>query len=196
VQYADGYTLQFGGGEPAALRQRLEDLRGSVPPGRRRWDPATRTWWVDPALENTLRVLSRWADRWFAPGQVERERVADTCAGAWAGKMGNGDAAAEGWLAAAQEARAAYAPAGPRAAGGGGWGAGTVNWRQAPVRTVPQDPLADAYAALWLRPGAPTHVVKAAYRALAAVHHPDVGGDEAAMRRLNAAYAALQRQAG
>jgi curved DNA-binding protein CbpA len=34
--------------------------------------------------------------------------------------------------------------------------------------------------------------VRAAYRALAARHHPDVGGDESTMKRLNAAYAALQ----
>lgn len=53
--------------------------------------------------------------------------------------------------------------------------------------------LADAYAVLWLRPGAPPAVVRAAYRALAARHHPDAGGDPGVMRRLNAAYAALDR---
>ena len=54
----------------------------------------------------------------------------------------------------------------------------------------------DAYAALWLRPGAPPEVVRAAYRALAAVHHPDAGGDAAVMRRLSGAYAALCRHGG
>ena len=49
-----------------------------------------------------------------------------------------------------------------------------------------------AHAALHLAPGAPLPVVRAAYRALAARHHPDVGGDPEAMRRLNAAYATLR----
>ena len=50
----------------------------------------------------------------------------------------------------------------------------------------------DAYAVMWLRPGAPLSVVKAAYRALAPRHHPDGGGDPHAMRRLNDAYHILQ----
>ncbi len=53
--------------------------------------------------------------------------------------------------------------------------------------------LAEAYAVLWLLPGAPAAVVKAAYRALAARYHPDAGGDEELMIRLNAAYAAIRR---
>jgi|GEM_PF-6956252 DnaJ-class molecular chaperone len=53
--------------------------------------------------------------------------------------------------------------------------------------------LAEAYAVLWLLPGAPAAVVKAAYRALAAQYHPDAGGDLELMVRLNAAYAAIRR---
>jgi hypothetical protein len=58
--------------------------------------------------------------------------------------------------------------------------------------TVSQD-LAQAYAVLWLRPGAPAMVVKAAYRALAAHYHPDVGGDSRVMARLNLAYDLIKR---
>lgn len=47
--------------------------------------------------------------------------------------------------------------------------------------------LDEAYQLLWLRPGAPPEVVRAAYRALAASHHPDRGGSEAAMKALNRA---------
>ena len=57
----------------------------------------------------------------------------------------------------------------------------------------PHPALAAAYAALWLRPGAPLPVVKAAYRSLAARHHPDAGGDDRAMRRLNDAYDTISR---
>jgi DnaJ-class molecular chaperone len=53
--------------------------------------------------------------------------------------------------------------------------------------------LSRAYATLWLRPGAPLAVVKAAYRALAQQYHPDTGGDALAMRRLNEAYETLRR---
>ncbi|HEV2126165.1 MAG TPA: hypothetical protein VGW38_25700, partial [Chloroflexota bacterium] len=53
--------------------------------------------------------------------------------------------------------------------------------------------LAQAYDALWLRPGAPLPVVKAVYRALASHHHPDVGGDNGAMIRLNRAYETIIR---
>jgi DnaJ-class molecular chaperone len=53
--------------------------------------------------------------------------------------------------------------------------------------------VARAYTALWLRPGAPLGVVKAAYRALAQQYHPDAGGDALAMRRLNDAYETLRR---
>jgi DnaJ-class molecular chaperone len=56
-----------------------------------------------------------------------------------------------------------------------------------------EDPgVTNAYTALWLRPGAPLPVVKAAYRALAAQYHPDAGGDPIAMQRLNQAYSILQ----
>ena len=48
--------------------------------------------------------------------------------------------------------------------------------------------LARAYSILWLKPGAPKSVVKAAYRSLAAQLHPDAGGDDQAMRSLNEAY--------
>ena len=55
--------------------------------------------------------------------------------------------------------------------------------------------LKDAYAVLHLQPGAPHHVVKAAYRSLAQVHHPDAGGDTSQMARINAAYAVICRGA-
>ena len=49
----------------------------------------------------------------------------------------------------------------------------------------------DAYAALHLRPGAPPELVKAAYRVLAQLNHPDHGGDTHTMQKINAAYELL-----
>jgi len=54
-----------------------------------------------------------------------------------------------------------------------------------------RDSHAAALAALCLRPGAPPELVRAAFRVLARLHHPDVGGDTATMTALNRAYAAL-----
>ena len=55
---------------------------------------------------------------------------------------------------------------------------------------------ADPFAALYLLPSAPVEVVKAAYRALATLHHPDHGGDVEKMKAINAAYSeATQRLA-
>jgi DnaJ-domain-containing protein 1 len=58
----------------------------------------------------------------------------------------------------------------------------------------PKSGLKDAYTTLHLLPSAPPEVVKAAYRALAQLHHPDRGGDEEKMKRVNLAYEALCRR--
>lgn len=59
--------------------------------------------------------------------------------------------------------------------------------------TPPSKPkTSDPYTALWLLPGAPLEVVRAAYKALATLHHPDKpSGDEEQMKRLNAAFKML-----
>jgi hypothetical protein len=50
-----------------------------------------------------------------------------------------------------------------------------------------------AIDSLYLLPGAPERVVKAAYRELSKLHHPDVGGDDATMKRVNAAFERLMK---
>jgi len=49
----------------------------------------------------------------------------------------------------------------------------------------------DPFATLHLLPSAPPEVIRAAYRALAIKHHPDLGGDVRAMQTINAAYKQL-----
>uniref|UniRef100_A0A6M3K3A3 Chaperone n=1 Tax=viral metagenome TaxID=1070528 RepID=A0A6M3K3A3_9ZZZZ len=46
----------------------------------------------------------------------------------------------------------------------------------------------DAWSKLWLLPGAPLEVVRATYKALAMLYHPDRGGDDAVMKLINGAY--------
>lgn len=53
---------------------------------------------------------------------------------------------------------------------------------------------ADKYAALHLLPTAPPELVKAAYRCLAMLNHPDRGGDTRAMQAINEAYEALAQR--
>jgi hypothetical protein len=46
----------------------------------------------------------------------------------------------------------------------------------------------DPWTVLHVAPGAPPEVVRAAYLALAKVHHPDLGGDAEKMKQINAAF--------
>ena len=61
--------------------------------------------------------------------------------------------------------------------------------RTPPKRARPKP--VDPYQTLHLLPSAPTELVKVAYRCLAQIHHPDHGGDEEQMKRLNAAFKIL-----
>ena len=49
----------------------------------------------------------------------------------------------------------------------------------------------DAYVTLHLLPTAPAAVIKASYKALAVLNHPDKGGDTATMQRINDAFRML-----
>jgi len=49
----------------------------------------------------------------------------------------------------------------------------------------------ELFARLFLLPGAPQEVVKAAYRELAKIHHPDKGGDTRRMQELTEAFRLL-----
>jgi hypothetical protein len=55
----------------------------------------------------------------------------------------------------------------------------------------PPQSLATPYKTLHLLPDAPPEVVKAAYKALARIYHPDLRGDTAKMVEINRAYETL-----
>jgi hypothetical protein len=61
----------------------------------------------------------------------------------------------------------------------------------APVAVVPR-PLQDACTLLCVTPDAPLSVAIAAHKALARIHHPDVGGETEMMQRLNDALATFK----
>jgi len=56
---------------------------------------------------------------------------------------------------------------------------------------APADPRRQALALLGLEAGASPQAIKRAYRRLAKIHHPDLGGDVALFHRLDAAYRLL-----
>jgi hypothetical protein len=51
-----------------------------------------------------------------------------------------------------------------------------------------QEVSTDAWAVLHLTPNAPMQVVQAAYKALAKMHHSDLGGDDELMKAVNVSY--------
>lgn len=53
---------------------------------------------------------------------------------------------------------------------------------------------ATAYADLHLLPSAPVEVVRAAYKALAKINHPDHGGDCATMQRINNSFSIIEQK--
>lgn len=52
---------------------------------------------------------------------------------------------------------------------------------------------ADPYAVLHLRPTAPPAIIKAVWREMAKIYHPDRGGDVEAFKRAKAAYDKIMR---
>ncbi len=68
--------------------------------------------------------------------------------------------------------------------------ASVVYKKQTPL-PGPLVPLTNAYATLHLLPTAPPELIKAAYRCLALMNHPDRGGNTESMQQINSAYAQL-----
>ena len=64
-----------------------------------------------------------------------------------------------------------------------------AEWKPPPSKPRPKS--IDPYRTLHLLPSAPPEVIRAAFKALAMKHHPDHGGDEEQMKRLNAAFKML-----
>src|SRR6478609_296376 len=52
---------------------------------------------------------------------------------------------------------------------------------------------ANDYAALYVTSDAPAEVIRAAYKALALLHHPDNGGNLTTMQKINGAFTSLKK---
>ena len=66
-------------------------------------------------------------------------------------------------------------------------------WTNAGTWSTPTDP---DFAVLHLLPSAPQEVAQAAYRALAVLTHPDKGGSDEAMKKVNAAWGEVKKKRG
>ncbi len=60
-----------------------------------------------------------------------------------------------------------------------------------PAQKPPAQSIASPFATLHLLPSAPPELVKAAYKTLARIYHPDMRGDSAKMIEINRAYETL-----
>jgi hypothetical protein len=67
--------------------------------------------------------------------------------------------------------------------------------RSAPPPPPPPDPPQPSgpYATLHLLPTAPMPIVEVVYRKMAAMHHPDLGGDLRFMQQINAAFDSIRK---
>jgi hypothetical protein len=68
-----------------------------------------------------------------------------------------------------------------------------VDEYKTPSRPQPQQSIATPFTTLHLLPDAPPEVVKAAYKALAKIHHPDLRGDNEKMLEINRAFEAISQ---
>lgn len=57
-----------------------------------------------------------------------------------------------------------------------------------PPVPVPMSQITDDHKALFVLPGAPMSVIRAAYKAMCLMHHPDLGGDVNMMKKINRAF--------
>jgi hypothetical protein len=73
-------------------------------------------------------------------------------------------------------------------------GAPSESRARRPAAPIPINPVERAYLVLHLREDAPDGLIEAAYRYLARAAHPDRGGDDAAMARLNSAVELLRQR--
>ncbi len=121
----------------------VNDLKATIPPPYRRWNPDEKAWVVMSAYLAELRELC------------------------------------EGY------GRIVWETAPPPGGNGNGQATGAKS----------SDPRAEAFATLYLLPSAPIEVVKAAYRALALIHHPDKGGNPDTMKAINLAHDRLVKGA-
>jgi DnaJ-class molecular chaperone len=64
----------------------------------------------------------------------------------------------------------------------------TVYDDEQPSRKPPPQSIASPFQTLYLLPNAPPEVVKASYKALAKIHHPDARGNSEKMIAINRAF--------
>lgn len=63
--------------------------------------------------------------------------------------------------------------------------------QEAPPPPPRERPQSSAHRVLYVSADAPPEVIRAAYRALSKLHHPDIGGDEEKMKEVNEAWSKL-----
>lgn len=172
----------------------VAELKATLEPWERQWDPGMRVWKIDKeAFRRAAEVCRRYGDVHFAgddPREEDRKRKAKEEAERLHQERERIHQENMRWQQAQRERRERE-----------------ERERQQQQRQQRQQSYdwagygfgarrSDHYQVLHLTSDAPTPVVRAVYRALALLHHPDKGGDTERMKSINVAFEAILRQRG
>ncbi len=159
----------------------VSELKAQIPASGRRWNADRKLWVIDlrykPELERLLWYF--WQEYEVVPLLyiydigVRGQRVTPT--GTYSNASGAGQST------------------GQQSTGNGQGSSQGSSQNSRGTWNAYRDQYVEAYTTLHLLPDAPVELIKAAYRCLAKLNHPDRGGDEKAMQRINEAYAVLER---
>jgi hypothetical protein len=171
-KWTDGWLVAFTcDGSSADFIATVTALKERLPQRCRRFVPQEHAWWVDDAWLGELEGLfSNFAEARAAVAAEEENAAREEEAREERRRRQESQSRSR--------SRAQSHPFSGSAAGATGTTASAG---------VPSE-VRHAFAALYLTPDAPPEVVRAAYRTCAARHHPDHGGDTAAMQHINLAH--------
>jgi hypothetical protein len=167
----------------------VDEFKEAIHWGERKWIPERKLWWVDKlAFEQAKRVCEKYGPvriRTDEPDDPERERQEEERRQRADEERRQRDAESRRRAEEQERQRRERQRQHQR-----DWWSGTTSGSH----------VADPYATLHLRQDAPWPVVRAAYRALVALHHPSSGHegerDEERMKAVNLAYEAVCKQRG
>lgn len=162
VQRADYcWALKIKCADPEVFAASLAALKAEIATRYRKFDFAARCWVIiADGSESLERYLSLMESRFSASIRIRDETDAERTE---------------------RERQTRHESA---AGGGARAGAGSQKYED----TAKKMNILRAYETLYLQPGAPMALIHAAYRTLAKLHHPDLGGDTASMAEINNAY--------
>lgn len=171
----------------------IEDLKSSLEWWQRYWNPEEKVWVIHrEAFRKAAEICMRYGQVKFVDQDIdepERKRQAEAKAERERQERERSERRAQ---EQARQDHDRYQRQQRERREQNGW----RDNRRHNTTTAQSSGASDPYRVLHLQSDAPLEVVRAAYRALAVLHHPDRGGDEEVMKQLNIAHDLILRQRG